>query len=336
MKYIIAVFVGITNAFLCAQNNVANLNNVPVLLHPSLVGSSEGKRATVAYGVGNSSIGKDKVSIWGLDGVETNYLNLSYDQMWKKTGSGIGGYINVSSVPNQSGATSDYMEPYSKLKSAQWASGIAFAPKYIIMKKGVPDQIRFTWSPSLSVNYNRHWAIRSIEVPENNNDYLVAYTSKDNYYHQTINAQLGGLLNNKTLLLGATMGYSNYQSSYKIVSSKSDGNDASFKGNYLDYAATIGISFPRKEKSLLGFSYTLKFAGSHYLGKVSGIGNRINLYGNINLRIWKIVTGFSSGSFNNSIYIGYKAKKWKATIGIRKTGYDKSYSFGETIFAYNF
>lgn len=337
MKYIIATIVCLTTKFLYAQSNVANLNNVPILLHPSLVGSNESKRAAIAYGVGNSNIGNDRLNVISLDKYQTNYLNLSYDQMWKKVGSGIGAYMNASAIPNQSGATYDYLEPYSKLRSGQWAMGLAFAPKYIIMKRNVPDQVRFTWSPSLSINVNRHWAHRSVDIPENNNHDLIAYSSKHNYHHQTINVLLGGMLNSKTLLLGATVGYGNFYvfNMYKAVNQEGQSN--AMIHSYLDYSAIVGLSFPRKDKSLLGFSYTLRLTGARLLNNPNFYKkDHVTLYGNMNLRIWKIVTGISSGSFNNSIYIGYKAKNWKASIGIRRAGYNSSYSFGETIFSYNF
>src|SRR6478752_1812123 len=107
MKNKICSILLIINSICYGQVGLASLNQIPILLHPSMIGSNEGKRISGAY-----SVSLDRFGSY-YDYQKNNYT-ISGEWLSKRLGSGLGGYINFAKIPNQSGATYNYMAPYSK------------------------------------------------------------------------------------------------------------------------------------------------------------------------------------------------------------------------------
>lgn len=321
---------------LSAQVGLSNYSQAPMLIHPSLVGSSGGRRASVAFGRMDDGIIYSSTS-------KSYYSNLYYDQLWKKLGSGIGGYFNVSKMPNDKGY--ENLLPYVRSRKHSMAMGVSIAPKYTLMSKKKPDKIRFTLSPSLSLNYNFAYTHLDINIPANNAKGLATDTTS--YYNKFnhFTASAGGLLNSKVIMLGLALNYVLVNHQVKAQNTDLDEyyNTTMPRRHLFSTSVVFGFSLPRRENSLLGFSFVTKRS---ILLNASGNLQRFTnpSYGNMNLRVWKILFGTSMASSPvrsyEGLYLGYKAKKWKATVGLNHAqiyGSDTApYYFGETTFMYNF
>jgi hypothetical protein len=338
MKKLIVIFVALATINTYAQVTVANLSQVPSALHPSMVGSTGNKRLTAAYGVGNSSrwidYGFNGRFFYNYKNLLQNNFTLSYDQMLKKLGSGIGGYLNYGYVPTQSGVIYNYLDPYTVTRSRMFSAGVSFAPKYNIMKKKKPDEVRFTWSPSIAFTFYNDKYTSSTDIPMNNSASLFPRNDFEYYRRNVFSAELGGLINSKRLLLGATLGYkTDHKAFLNSASAINDSNMIRVNSSKISTSLMFGISFPKKENSFLGYSFTEKLI-------MYGFKNNlfVGTYANHNLRIWKVLVGVAGSSYygnrNISIYLGYKAKNWKVTVGGAK--YNHEWSFGETTFVYTF
>lgn len=337
MKKLIVIFVALATIYTYAQVTVANLSQVPSALHPSMVGSTGNKRLTAAYGVGTSSRWRD----YGLNGrdfsdtkqFQQNNFTLSFDQMVKKIGSGIGGYFNYGYVPKQSGAFYDYLEPYTVTRSRIFSAGVSFAPKYNIMKKKKPDEVRFTWSPSVALAfYHKKYSV-SENIPVNNPAELVPRNDKELFRRNIFSAELGGLINSKRLLLGATVGYKTYHLAFQNTRYSIDSSIFRDNVSRVTTSLLFGISFPKKENSFVGYSFTYKVMLFGFKRPMID-----GYYGNHNLRVWNFIIGSSGSSiynnYSNYYYLGYKTKNWRVTVGATK--YNHEWSFGETTFVYTF
>lgn len=339
-----------------AQVGVASLSQTPILLHPSMVGSSQSKRASVVYGVSECNDIKPSSQVYTYVANPSpefpftkneyylkNNFTATYDQIWKKLGSGIGGYVNYAFVPTQSGSKYSYKDEYTKLKANFINLGASFAPKYTIMKKKDPNEVRFTWSPSISIDFSTNTYKYNENIPANNPNELIGKQLNFKTNNTLTRITLGGLLNSKRLILGATLGYQNDNYTRNYSTSYTDTTFYDNKNHnigYLKGSALFGISFPKREKSLVGFSYTTKIslANSKYITQKS---NRLGIddsYGNMNLRIWNCFVGYSQSwnyfNINRNLYVGYKAKNWKASVGVVR--YNNNWSVGETSFMYTF
>lgn len=88
MKKTILYLITLFNIICKAQGVVASLNQVPILLHPSMVGSSQNKRVAAVYQNNKGELFYE------------HNMTLVYDQIWKKLGSGLGGYLDFNKAPN--------------------------------------------------------------------------------------------------------------------------------------------------------------------------------------------------------------------------------------------
>lgn len=323
------VLVSLTD--LWAQVGFANYSQAPMLIHPSLVGSSGGKRASVAYGQDN------RQSSMVPSEERLHYCNLYYDQLWKKMKAGFGVQFNM--------AKESYREWESSYKNRYLTAAFSWAPKFMIAKN--PNKIQYTWSPSLSVNYKYERESRTMEIPVNDPYGREPYYSLLKKSHQALRTNLGVMINNKIWMLGATfyheMRYYDNVFTYYLTDTA-----ASHLKRYDDHVLgtnlMLGLSFPKKENSLIGFSTVLsipvwcsdRWYRTFYINYIPPRVTTVSFYGNINLRVWRIFGGVA----NNTFYVGYKAKKWRATAGIGRTYiYPERvyrYYFGETTFMYNF
>lgn len=207
-------------------------------------------------------------------------------------------------------------------------NGISFAPKYNIMKKDLPNEVRFTWSPSISIDYSNQVFIYDTEKFIIDFDSSLSKDFLADKRHHSGRVNIGGLLNSKRLLLGAAISYNMRNYSYYYDLQK----------RYLSYMLMAGYSFPKNDNSMFGLSVLgktqLKIQDSNQF--VSSRLKFLQIYLNFNLRIWKIFTGWSSGMY---YYAGYKAKNWKASTCITfykdLTG-KYAMGFSETTFSYTF
>lgn len=134
----------ISNGF--GQIPFAQANQLPLLFNPSNAGAKDKKR--IALGWNNFN---------GKQGNETNYT-ASYDQFWKKLGTGIGGYyLHHSRNNDRKVAQWDNLStilPTKFLKESRLhIIGLCIAPKYKIMSKYNSNQIQYTLSPSFFLEY---------------------------------------------------------------------------------------------------------------------------------------------------------------------------------------
>ncbi|MFN8437465.1 MAG: hypothetical protein U0V72_07470 [Cytophagales bacterium] len=338
MKKITIFFIIMSLITTKAQVTVANLQNVPSALHPSMVGSAGNKRVTASYGVGifdkYFNYGYKSSNHYGNSRLEQNNFTISYDQLLKKIGSGIGGYLNYGYIPKQSGAEYTYVEPYTSTSYHMFSSGISFAPKYNIMKKKNPEEVRFTWSPSIALSYFYNKYSFTTLIPENNTAELTPYNNQELYKKNVFSTEIGGLINSKKLMLGATIGYVKYNTiNTNTYVSEDISSYTKLNKSKLRTSLLFGMSFPKKENSLIGYSFTYKLAIDWY-----NKSNLVLMYGNHNLRISKFIIGYAGSgifqNYSNSLYVGYKVKNWKLTIGCTKS--NKHWTLGETSFVYTF
>lgn len=316
-----------------------------------MVGSCSTKRVSSVYGVSFKN------------GYEQNNFTITYDQLSKKIGSGMGGYVNCGYIPTQSGASKSYLAPYSQQKSHYINCGISFAPKYNFMKKSNPDEIRFTWSPSISFNYSNFYNHNRVFVPDNNTDDLLPRIH--NYYNldHSTELTLGGLLNNKSLLLGLTLSYFSTHTDTKI--DYNDFNNTSYQASVKEPRdgtktnVLLGVVFPKNENSDFGGSVIFRYGLYHKVGAINNTESRRgvdNSYLGFNLRFKRILLGICTTAFkrihsydyndrtfypgNSTFYMGYKSKQWKVTISTTryKNFIDQTHklAFGETTFSYTF
>lgn len=125
-----------------AQLPFHQVTQVPLLVNPSLAGSKAQKRIAMA-----GSFYSRKLM---LSELQTRSTLLSYDQLVKKIGTGVGFYFlhhriheTITSRLNSGTDISDF------------SVGLAFAPKYnVYHNKNTFDKIKFTISPSVLLEYS--------------------------------------------------------------------------------------------------------------------------------------------------------------------------------------
>lgn len=331
-----------------AQVGVPNLSQAPMLMHPSMVGSNGGKRIAVVYGNGTYSVNNNQFKgqirhdnakdiyyfpqpdrdsrIQLFSWYQKSNFLISYDQLSKKLGSGLGGYFNYSIVPKQASAFNEYQSTFSSFLQYNANIGLSFAPKYIIMGKEDPSRIKYTWSPSISLNYQFFNAKESLLISDGNKAELtpIDYLKKEKV--QSFDLNVGGLLNSSSWILGGTVGYGfdklNNHHHLKRLGTDNQINSTDFV-HHVRVSGCVAQSFPRREKSLLNFTPKLKLNFAFPFGKQPFDyspynGNATNIC--LDFRAWNILFGFSTigGNYNShsSIYLGYKTQNWKAILGI--------------------
>ena len=133
-----------------AQSSFAQVNQLPLQMNPSLAGGKEKKRLSLGW----NTLQTDQKQ-------ESNYA-FGYDQVARKLGSGIGVYYSFHDqkndklgenwkplVPNDISGLG-YLASYQ-----QHVVGICIAPKFNIMSRNNPTQIKYTFSPSLFVEMGK-------------------------------------------------------------------------------------------------------------------------------------------------------------------------------------
>ncbi len=348
MKNTFLTLVAIATFNILAQVGVPNLSQVPMLMHPSMVGSNGGKRMAAVYGngtfTGNNNQFKDQIRhdnavdiyhfpysnldnrIKLFDWYQKSNFLLSYDQLSKKLGSGLGGYINYSFVPNQGAAFNDYQSKYSSFSQHNANMGLSFAPKYTILDKDNPAEIKYTWSPSVSVNYQFFKANESLLISGDNPDTLTAIDYQKKEKVQSFDLNVGGLLNSSFWVLGGTVGYGFDKLNNHHHLNRLGAQDQIAFTNFVHQARVSGCvarSFPRREKSLISFTPKFKVNYALPFGKQPKdfspyTGNALNLC--LDFRVWNILFGISGqgGAYDrySSLYLGYKTQNWKAILGL--------------------
>ncbi|HTF81106.1 MAG TPA: hypothetical protein VL947_05260, partial [Cytophagales bacterium] len=239
---------------LAQYSSIININQVPMLLHPSFVGSTGGRRASAVFGLYDAD-GRSR---------DRKYYNLYYDQMWKRIGTGIGGYVNVHYRYVDGARDRRELNRYAQTRDGYVSGGIALAPKYTKLKN--EREILYTWSPSISLAYGHNNIRVKTDVPYNNPDGQIPWKGSSLYHHGVFSGTLGGMLNNKVWLVGATLQYESEKQSNTTYTDYTDtagtyyyyNNGSESYTHRFGGSVIVGLSFPKKEQSLLGISLVAK------------------------------------------------------------------------------
>ena len=149
--------------------NFAQVNQFPLQLSPSLAGSKEIKRI---------SIGANTVH---YDANKTQTFAVSYDQMFKKLCAGGGAYYFQNNNNESFVASTSVETPPSEKYITQQSNktiGFCIAPKYNLYDKKVYGKIKYTFSPSLFLEFGNEQFKKTYDI--NRIDYVSTIYSPSN------------------------------------------------------------------------------------------------------------------------------------------------------------
>ena len=326
------------------QTPFAQVNQLPLLLNPSLAGSKEKKR--ISFGIN------------GLSQDRSTYSNLAigYDQMSRKISSGLGVYFLYRNLKDKSmtrDAQTYLPDQLSHQKffneQKQYLIGFCVAPKYNIKSAKNHHQSKYTFSPSLFfelgktinlsiVNFNaRNLAeiIYSSDHPDGiyGKDSIVSDYIHYNFTNNNLRSGVGFQLNSDKLLLLSKITFErSAYSEHTIVSSYS------YNTKTEQYSESFSDAVLYSVEPNINFSYS--FSRSKYAAFVFTpiVGVGMKHYFNLN----KSTDGQSGDAYrfllNNSsvtqltyLHISANARYEKILFGFAYTEYFSSTFEGITL-----
>lgn len=325
--FLTIVILFLSNSY--AQVGIANIAQAPILLHPSMVGSAGVPRANLIYS-------RTREHLFSPTTINSGMV--SYDKLSKKLGSGLGAYLGYAKE-----TAKDHLMKYEYYRYNFFRAGLAFAPKYTKLDIDNPNEVKYTFSPSLAVELGYNDLLSKFEYdgrfiisPRTNN-----YVKKSMFLTHT---SLGGLFNSKSWLLGATV--SHIFMNPKLYTSSKEGDSTYIIStktpqHSVNTSVILGYTFPRNENSTFGASIVGKFSPFRIIltPKTKTYGPDFEYVG-LNVRVKRVLLGYAYSGYAPTIYLGYKAKKWKATAGVswgvRLRDLSYAWTIGEATFSYLF
>lgn len=334
-----------------AQAPFAQINQTPLLLNSSLAGSKEKKRIGLGWNTVRKEIEK-----------RDNYF-ISYDQVMRKWGSGVGVYYLHQNFRHDQGATpipKGITTPYQYNYQINLA-GIVIAPKFNVMNCSQPTKIQYTFSPSLLFEYANSVAYQNDRFYSN--DYYSTlysvnhphglkikdstlysfdrYKTQANYYR----IGLGLLYNTENIVMHYQFRYINAQ--FKNTGAERSFNDISqqskiktssisyFSMNGIEQTLNVGITFPKKKGSV--FSFTPMIGAGYFFPlftQADVIFPTRWHYGHAsaNFRIAKVLLGAAYTQYSTSYYggtLGYQfpwlklMSTWNMGLGSQRLFYSE-------------
>jgi hypothetical protein len=274
--------------------NFAQVNQFPLQLSPSMAGSKEVKRISIGANTVNYAANKNQT------------FAVSYDQMFKKLCVG-GGVYYFQNNNNESFASSTSFEIPStekyRLQQSNKTIGFCIAPKYNLYDKKVYGKIKYTFSPSVFLEFGNEQFIKTYDI--NRVDYNSTIYSPSNpdgiehtdstvlNYNQYqlknlfIRSGIGLLLNSKNLILLSKLSISAIEYNENLIENKIKDN-ADHVQNYnlqdhriiYTFAPTIHIGYTIQTHPKSNFNLTpiIGIGMNHYFNFASTSTDSTEVY----------------------------------------------------------
>lgn len=267
IRFILLYLIGLATLESVAQLPFAEAIQAPLALNPSMAGNKNKNRATLLY---NQLSQKE---------TQTSNAHLSFDTFLKKGGLGLGAYyLGQSHSTTKSPATwqNAFSYPGSKpdyfFQKRENTFGATVAPKYNIMDKVYFQEIKYSISPSLYLQYKEGTAIRHDNYQYSLHQICTCidpagtlYLDSASHTKSTLNEKLltvgaGAMLTTDNLLFFARVQHETTWYNESFVQSGyglSDGNlsSSSVDSKHTLYAlqAVVGAggTFPKKKETKL-------------------------------------------------------------------------------------